>query len=309
MSHSTHAGFSCPPTCSGSCGVWPLSCRPFPLRQSLAAGDAHRRGVVLLPWLAFASPAVGVGIKRTASSRLRRPAANRAAAVDAEGSPRFGSPSLAVGVGHSPRLAIMSSDGRTEAPGEGLRFRPLRDAAGVGSKQPPAFPQVRRATVCRSKAEHRRDSVIHSSKVVPGFGEGFDCDVFGEDICGSDLIDDAGHFGPQVPRVVRAEPFAGARPWLAREPATDHVDHTAPGAAVEAAHVAEDRERLEAPVALPRLEHATAVGVELDGGHAAVAEQRAAEDPAANAGEQVQLDEGHDPPRCSASTSPARSGA
>jgi hypothetical protein len=40
-SHSTQSGFSCPPACSGSCGVCPFGERPRPERQSRAAGLAH----------------------------------------------------------------------------------------------------------------------------------------------------------------------------------------------------------------------------------------------------------------------------
>ena len=50
-----------------------------------------------------------------------------------------------------------------------------------------------------------------------------------------------------------------------------------------------DGKRLEQAFALPRLEHAPAVGVDLDGAGASVAEQHAAEDAAADSSEEVEL--------------------
>jgi len=75
INHSTHVGFNCPPTTSGSCGVCPFSERPWPDRQSLAAGEGKRTAVAKL-------------------SGFR--VANRLALIP------LLSPSSAVGVGHDP---------------------------------------------------------------------------------------------------------------------------------------------------------------------------------------------------------------
>lgn len=57
-----------------------------------------------------------------------------------------------------------------------------------------------------------------------------------------------------------------------------------------------DRERLEDSVALPRLENAPAVGVDLDSADAAVTEQEAAKDTTTDAREQMKLAKRHAPP-------------
>lgn len=41
MSGDTHVGFNSPPTAASSCGLWPFSWRPFPLRQQRASGVGH----------------------------------------------------------------------------------------------------------------------------------------------------------------------------------------------------------------------------------------------------------------------------
>src|SRR5262249_23658132 len=107
-SHSTHVGFSCPPACSGSCGVCPLGERPRPERQSRAAGVGQRPcppswrtasvrltpgcallfGVLREP-LAFASTHVGFSCDAKASGSRNTPP---------------------VGVGPRPVRAIVSRD-------------------------------------------------------------------------------------------------------------------------------------------------------------------------------------------------------
>src|SRR5262245_14477408 len=103
-SHSTHVGFSCPPACSGSCGVCPLGERPRPERQSRAAGVGQRPCPP--SW-------------RTASVRL--------------------TPGCALLFGQRPVRAIVSSDGRTgpTRPIPPPWFVPYGVAAGVGNDPEP----------------------------------------------------------------------------------------------------------------------------------------------------------------------------
>ncbi len=155
----------------------------------------------------------------------------------------------------------------------------------VGSQQPPPLSRERCAQVSRTEAESRRDSEAHCRKVGEGLLKGSKADVLEECIAGSNLSDDAGHLGPQVARVLSAEPLAGATPRLAGEAAGHNVDTAAPSGAVERAHVLENRERRQQALELPGLEHLAAVGVNLDGTDALVPQQQAAKDAAADAGE------------------------
>ena len=121
MSHSTHVGFSCPPTASRRVGPY----RPAG-SYGVPSGRKFR-----------ARLEVGVGHNATASSRLRRPSVKyRRAAVSTDGMPQR-SARLAVGVGQVPVRAMVSSDGRTDAPGLGLWLEPKRLAAGVGNHEDP----------------------------------------------------------------------------------------------------------------------------------------------------------------------------
>ncbi|MEY5100250.1 MAG: hypothetical protein RJA36_2969 [Pseudomonadota bacterium] len=144
---------------------------------------------------------------------------------------------------------------------------------------------MRCAKVACTDAESWRDSVAHCRKVGEGLLKGSKADVLKEGIAGSNLSDDSGHLGPQVAMVGRAKPLPSDTPRLAGEPAGHNVDTTAPGSAVERAHVLHDRERRQQPLMLPSLEHLAAVGVDLDGPDALVPQQQAAEDAAADAGE------------------------
>lgn len=164
---------------------------------------------------------------------------------------------------------------------------------GVGSKQPPAIASVRRANIDCTKLESWRDSVAQPAKVSPGFLECGQGNVLCEDEPWPSLGDNSRHFWPQVARVGGAESLAGAAPRLAREAAADDVDSPSPGGPVEGSDVVMDGELLENAIALPRLENAPAVGIDLDGSDAAVAEQEPAKDAAADAGEEVQLAKGH----------------
>ena len=120
------------------------------------------------------------------------------------------------------------------------------------------------------------------------------CDVLHEDVAGSNLANDSDHLEPEpTTGSVEAGLLAGVGHVLAREAAAHDVDAPSPGGPVEGSDVVMDRELLEESVALPRLEDAPAVGVKFDRAHAAVAEQHAAEDAAADAGEEVELAERH----------------
>lgn len=171
---------------------------------------------------------------------------------------------------------------------------------------------MRRATIGRSEAESWRDSVAHPSKVSPGFLEGAKGNVLCKDERGSALGDNARHFRPEMPRVVGSSLLARDGPRLAREPARDDVDSPSPEPGVEGSDVVMDWEWRQEAVALPLLEHLPAVGVDLDGSDRFVAEEKAGEDSAAGAGEQVQLVHYELPPRSAAARAarqPAHTGA
>jgi len=159
----------------------------------------------------------------------------------------------------------------------------------VGSEKPPPLPLERCAKVPRTEAESWRDSVAHPSKVSPWFGECGQGNVLCEHVTGSALTDDPCHLGPQVSRVGDAKALSCGAPRLAREPAANNVDLAAPGSSVERAHVLEDRERRQDALELPGLEHLAAVRLEFDSAHRDMAEQDAAQDPAADSGEEVKL--------------------
>lgn len=172
-----------------------------------------------------------------------------------------------------------------------LGLRAFAFAVGVGKtgEQPPASPQMRSANIGRSEAESWRDSVAQPAKVSPGFLECGQGNVLCEHPARPALIDDPRHFRPQVSRVGGSEPLAGAAPRLAGEPAADGVDSAAPRSGVEGSDVVMDREGRQDAIALALLEHLPAERVELDGADWPVPEQHPAEDPAADASEQMQL--------------------
>ena len=71
-------------------------------------------------------------------------------------------PSVALGVGHIPVRAIVSSDGRTAAPGDGLWLYPYDATAGVGNHEDPVT-SVRGADGCSGYAVPLR--------VIPDLGQ------------------------------------------------------------------------------------------------------------------------------------------
>lgn len=166
-------------------------------------------------------------------------------------------------------------------------------AVGVGSKKPPSKSAVRRSHMACTEAESWRDSVAQPSKVSPGFGECGQRNVLCKDEGRPALGDDAGHLGPEVALVGGTLALAGDTPRLAGEAAADDIDSSAPRPGVKGSDVVMDWERFEDAFALSCLEDAPAVRVDLDSADAAVAQQQAAQDAAANAGEEMQFAQNH----------------
>lgn len=133
-----------------------------------------------------------------------------------------------------------------------------------------------RAHLAAAKSESWRDSVAQPAKVSPGLLECGQGNVLCEHEPRPALGDDSRHLGPQVPFVGCAESLACGAPGLAGEAAAHDVDSPSPGGSVEGSDVVMDGEGFKDSVALPRLEHAPAVGLNLDSTDASVAEQKAA---------------------------------
>lgn len=140
-----------------------------------------------------------------------------------------------------------------------------------------------------TKADSWRDSVAHCDQVAVWLLKGSKGDVLGEDVARPTLGDDAGHLGPEVPGVGGAESLAGGAPRLAGESAADDIDPTSPLSSVELSHVFVDGELWQQSFGLSRTQHLAAVGVDFDGADWRVTEQEAAENAAADAGEEVKL--------------------
>lgn len=210
------------------------------------------------------SRAVGVASILTCPSSVRVPSPNLVAPFDIEAS----------GVGQSFTAPLFDVE---------LLTQPR--TVGVGSKKPPPVSEVWRPNVSSTKAESWRDSVAQPSKVSPWFGECGQRNVLCEHPPRPSLRDDAEHLGPEVSGVCGSKAFAGLAPWLAWESAAHDVDPSSPRSAVEGPDVFEDGELLEDSIALPCLQDPPAVGIDLDCTDASVAEQHAAKDSAADAGE------------------------
>jgi hypothetical protein len=96
-------------------------------------------------------------------------------------------------------------------------------------------------------------------------------DVFHEDVARSHFANHSEHFPPE-PAAFAFKPLSLAcdRHVLAREPTADDIGSSSPSGAVEGSDVVMDREWFENTVVLSFLEHATAIGVDLDSTNAAV---------------------------------------
>ncbi|WKB50789.1 hypothetical protein N7L95_13285 [Eleftheria terrae] len=187
---------------------------------------------------------------------------------------------LTVGVGHDPRCAIVSSEGRTAALADRLRFVPLRCAVGVGSDQPEAVAPVRRPDI--GSSQHRPPAVIpERGQVTEDASESPSTErwaVLHEDVARSNLAHDARHLGPEAGALaVDAGAPAGDADILAGKAARYHVNTASPSASVKGAHVIPNRESREKAIVLAGDENACGVGVELDGANGAPSKLVAAE--------------------------------
>jgi hypothetical protein len=86
-----------------------------------------------------------------------------------------------------------------------------------------------------------------------------------------------------------AKALAGAAPGLAWESAAHDIDAALPASAVKRAHVVLNRERRKCSILLSREQNLAAVGIDLYGTDASVAEQLAGENAATDAGEQMEF--------------------
>jgi len=103
--------------------------------------------------------------------------------------------------------------------------------------------------------------------------------VLHEDESRSYFIDDSGHLQPEPASLaVESCAFASDGNVLAGESACDDIDESAPGLAVEGAHVVPDWEAREHPVALSLEQHFAAVRFNLDSTDCGMSEKLAAED-------------------------------
>ncbi len=265
MSHSTHVGFSGPPTSAFSGFVFCSICEGAPLF--------------------FASWAVGVGqIVRADTASIRFPPSRDLRGVIRP--PWL--PSVATGVGHGLMpTAHPSLFGFCRPSPEHRRFvsLPALHAEGVGHN-PDSFPLVRCAGM--DSSEHSPRSIIphlgqvsdHSSK--PARSEHWG--VFHEHEARSHLANDSGHLAPQAGACsVDSCTATGCADVLAREAARDDIHEASPRASVEGSHVVPDREGVETSVVLSGREDAAGVVVELDGADGAPPEEFPAEDAAAMA--------------------------
>jgi hypothetical protein len=115
--------------------------------------------------------------------------------------------------------------------------------------------------------------------------------IFHEAVLGSYFANDALHVPPE-PAALAVDPFAFARDRdvLARESAGNDIDSSSPWGSVEGGNVIVNLHvGGQVAIRLTRPQHASAVGVDLDGTHRSVAEQHASEDPTTRAGKQMKL--------------------
>ena len=117
-----------------------------------------------------------------------------------------------------------------------------------------AQPLVRRANFCRAEQTRRR-RVAHAPKVSQ---DGFEAEgdvtghVFEKDPCRLAFTDDAGDFGPKVPRIIGTAALSGGTEGLAGIPGEDGIKSPTKGAGIEAAQIVPDWRRGEIPFALGR---------------------------------------------------------
>jgi hypothetical protein len=176
---------------------------------------------------------------------------------------------LALGVGQSRRISV--------------RFPPLdrtpEQARGVGQlaafadgENEEPFAPVGRADF-RRREEACRKAVAHADQSAGDFGEAeaeMMGDILEEDEGRLDLVDDAGDMGPEVARILAAEPSACDRERLARIARSDDVHRAAPRSAVEGSNVVPGNSLIQGRVFHPRHEGGCGKGFPLDIAHSTI---------------------------------------
>ena len=143
---------------------------------------------------------------------------------------------------------------------------------GVGQDED-AEPLVRRADFCR-REETRRRRIAHAPKLSKyGFQPEADVtgDVFKKDPFGGTFPDDAGDFGPEVPRITGPAALSGGAEGLAGISGVHDVESSAKGTGIEAAQIVPDRRRGEIACALGGDENGSGICLPLDKGAGVIA--------------------------------------
>jgi hypothetical protein len=110
--------------------------------------------------------------------------------------------------------------------------------------------------------------------------------VFHEREARSYLTNDTCHLAPEAAALaVDPSASAGAGDVLAREATRDDIHESSPGSPVESADIVPHREGLEGAIVLSGEQHASGVGLDLDGADGTPAEQPASENAATSARE------------------------
>jgi len=176
---------------------------------------------------------------------------------------------LALGVGQSRSSSV--------------RFPPLdrvpEQARGVGQlviladgKDEQPFALVGRADF-RRREEACRKAVAHADQSAGDFGEAeaeMMGDILEEDEGRLDLTDDAGDMGPEVARILAAEPSARHAEWLARIASSDDIHRASPRSAVEGSNVVPDNSLIQGRVFHPRHESGCGEGFPFDMAHSTI---------------------------------------
>jgi len=164
-----------------------------------------------------------------------------------------------------------------------VRFPPLdrvpEQARGVGQlviladgKDEQPFALVGRADF-RRREEACRKAVAHADQSAGDFGESepqMMGDILEKDEGRLDLTDDAGDMGPEVARILAAEPSARHAEWLARIASSDDIHRASPRSAVEGSNVVPDNSLIQGRVFHPRHESGCGEGFPFDMAHSTI---------------------------------------
>lgn len=154
-------------------------------------------------------------------------------------------------------------------------FSSVRGANGGSSQHSPPCIKPHRGQVSKhgsesSKSEHW--AVLHENESR------------------SNLANDPGHFAPEARAfAVKSRPLSGAADVLARKPARNHVNNSAPRLSVKTAHVSPNWERFKASIVLPLCQNLCGVGITFNGAHGSPSEQLPSKYSSTSAREKSQL--------------------